>query len=243
VLVLVRIYETRHRDISLKIAESTNSQTPIHSRDLRANDTIQKKLQQALGDLGYCYERKANEYRDQEARVRIDSFAAGQAFAAYHLGLPEVSYKDKARIFGDLYEDVFSDDTTAEQILSAWRVLAEVRKEKRAFESLLRAGEEIDLEGFAIIAGSFHVVHAVRLLCVHQGVDANDLTHASGQVSDACQMVQEVARAAYARSSEGDKPFDISRFFKDAETKTLIQAAVPEFLEAERQLRLPDGRG
>jgi hypothetical protein len=43
VLLLVRIYETRHRDISLKIAESTNSQTPIHSRDLRANDDVQKK--------------------------------------------------------------------------------------------------------------------------------------------------------------------------------------------------------
>jgi hypothetical protein len=38
VLVLIRVYETKEREISLRIAESTNSQTPIRSRDLRAND-------------------------------------------------------------------------------------------------------------------------------------------------------------------------------------------------------------
>ncbi len=184
VLLLVRIYETRHRDISLKIAESTNSQTPIHSRDLRANDDVQKKLQQALMDLGYYYERKANEHRDQEVRLRIDAFAAGQAFAAYYLGFPEVAYKDKSRIFGDLYEDVFSEDTTAEQVLTAWRVLTEVKKEKRAYESLLRKGEEIDLEGYAVIAGSFHVAYAVRVLCIARKLDPNDVKSALGQVSD-----------------------------------------------------------
>jgi hypothetical protein len=146
--VLVRIYETRHREISLKIAESTNSQTPIHSRDLRSNLPIQKKLQQALKDLGYYYERKANEFRDQAARLRIDSFPAGQAFVAYHPGLPEVSYKDKARAFGDLYEEVFSDETTAEQVLIAWRIWQRlIKKDKRAFESLLLASEDINFGG------------------------------------------------------------------------------------------------
>jgi hypothetical protein len=137
----VRIYETRHREISLKIAESTNSQTPIHSRDLRANDDVQKKLQQALSDRGYYYERKANEFRDEESRLRIDAFAAGQAFAAYELELPEVAYKDKARIFGDLYEEVFGEDTTAEKILTAWQVLTQIKKAKRAQEARLRRGE------------------------------------------------------------------------------------------------------
>lgn len=42
VLILVRIIETKSQPVSLAIAESTNSQTPIKSRDLRSNDDIQK---------------------------------------------------------------------------------------------------------------------------------------------------------------------------------------------------------
>jgi hypothetical protein len=129
---------------------------------------------------------RKNEHRDQEVRLRIDAFAAGQAFAAYHLGLPEVAYKDKSRIFGDLYEDVFSEDTTAEQVLTAWRVLTEVKKEKRRYESLLRTEGEIDLEGFAVIAGSFHAVYAVRLLCIARKLDPNDAKSALGQVLVSC---------------------------------------------------------
>ena len=38
VLILARIYETKARDITADIAEATNSQTPINTRDLRSND-------------------------------------------------------------------------------------------------------------------------------------------------------------------------------------------------------------
>ncbi|MEA7595337.1 AIPR family protein, partial [Salmonella enterica subsp. enterica serovar Virginia] len=43
------IIETKSQPVSLAIAESTNSQTPIKSRDLRSNDDIQKKLEEAFG--------------------------------------------------------------------------------------------------------------------------------------------------------------------------------------------------
>lgn len=228
VLVLVRIYETRHREISLKIAESTNSQTPIHSRDLRANDDVQKKLQQALSDRGYYYERKANEFRDQESRLRIDAFAAGQAFAAYELELPEVAYKDKARIFGDLYEEVFGEDTTSEKILTAWQVLTQIKKAKRAQEARLRRGEMLDVAGFSIISGSFHIVHAVRLLCAMRELDPNGSEEALRQVDDAITVVQRVTNRAH--SEVGNQPFDLGKFFKDAKTKNLVEASVQAFV-------------
>lgn len=62
VLLLVRIYETKEREISQLIAETTNSQTPIRSRDLRANDDVQKKLEDSFLSLGYSYERKRDQH-------------------------------------------------------------------------------------------------------------------------------------------------------------------------------------
>jgi hypothetical protein len=54
---------------------------------------------------------------------------------------------------------------------------------------------------------------------------------ALGQVSDACEVVQEVARNRYEVASENDQPFDIGKFFKDADTKELVQVEVGEFLD------------
>ena len=63
VLILARIYETRARDITGDIAEATNSQTPINTRDLHSNDEVQEKLEESFRDLGLFYERKAKQHR------------------------------------------------------------------------------------------------------------------------------------------------------------------------------------
>jgi hypothetical protein len=56
--ILCRIYETNKEELSVSIAEYTNSQNPVKSRDIRSNDYIQKKLEKELLALGYFYERK-----------------------------------------------------------------------------------------------------------------------------------------------------------------------------------------
>lgn len=66
VLVLIRVYETKQYEMSLKIAISTNSQTPIRSRDLRSNDEVQRKLEESFKDFGLFYERKNGQYKDQK---------------------------------------------------------------------------------------------------------------------------------------------------------------------------------
>jgi hypothetical protein len=65
VLVLVRVYDTKRREISAKIAESTNSQTPIRSRDLRSNS-----------DPAFAYKRlfkstRARRYIEEAARELV----------------------------------------------------------------------------------------------------------------------------------------------------------------------------
>jgi hypothetical protein len=134
VLVLVRVYETKKKEISLRIAESTNSQTPIRSRDLRANDDVQRKLEESFLDIGYYYERKANQHKEQKKEARIDALAAGQAYIAFHLEMPSVAGKERGRIFGDLYDMIFSDEITADQILRSLEVYKPI-EQKNAISS------------------------------------------------------------------------------------------------------------
>ena len=90
VLILARIYETRAQDITSDIAEATNSQTPINTRDLHSNDDVQLKLDESFRDIGKYYERKAKQHQGKQRSKRIDAMSAGQAFLAYFLGCPEV---------------------------------------------------------------------------------------------------------------------------------------------------------
>jgi hypothetical protein len=60
--ILCRIYETRNEELSSDIAECTNSQNPVKSRDIRSNDYTQKKLEKELETYGYFYERKKGKY-------------------------------------------------------------------------------------------------------------------------------------------------------------------------------------
>jgi hypothetical protein len=118
VLVLIRVYETRQHEMSLKIAESTNSQTPIRSRDLRSNDEIQRKLEESFLNLGYFYERKANQYKDEDKSRRLDALSAGQAYVAYMLEMPSVAGTQRGRIFGEMYETIFNEELTARALLT-----------------------------------------------------------------------------------------------------------------------------
>jgi hypothetical protein len=76
------------------------------------------------------------------------------------------------------------------------------------------------------------------MVWAHEAIDLNDLEAALRLVPDACDIVQQVARAAFEEAPGDDRPFEVLKFFKDASTKTLIQAAVPEFLRSREQLNL-----
>ncbi len=130
VLVLRRIYETRSRDITSKIAEATNSQTPINTRDLHSNDDIQKKLEESFRDLGIFYERKARQHSNEARDKRIDALSAGQSHLAYSHGLPEVAKKDRARVFRDLYATVFNSEVTTQQLLVSLRLYEQIQIRK-----------------------------------------------------------------------------------------------------------------
>jgi hypothetical protein len=221
-LILTRIYETKTKEISADIAESTNSQTPINTRDLRSNDEVQKKLEESFLDLGLYYERKAKQHADQPKNKRVDALAAGQAFLAYHLGMPEVAKKDRSRVFSDLYDDVFNEDITPTKLLIPLRLLAEIEKAKRNIQKKIRRQERVDHRMLFLIDGAYHVLFALCQLCEEVSLDADDETAARRFITSAMDLIRDLVQD----EMKADEAFSFNRFFKDAKTKIAVQAMV-----------------
>lgn len=226
VLVLVRIYETRRREMSLKIAESTNSQTPIRSRDIRANDEIQRKLEESFHDLGYYYERKEKQHKDTDPDKRIDALSAGQAYVAYYLDQPDVAGKDRGKVFGELYDQIFNDSLTANKLLIPMLVYQPIDKLKRDLYSSIRKGEPFDKDYLFLIDGSYHLLYTISLLCSLRKMDESDIGIALSQLDDAVKIL---IRAVNQETT--DLAFAHKRFFKSARAKKNILNAAKDLVE------------
>jgi hypothetical protein len=222
VLVLARIYETKARDITADIAEATNSQTPINTRDLRSNDEVQKKLEESFLDQGLYYERKARQYHEQPRQKRIDALSAGQAFLAYSLGCPEVAKKDRARVFGDLYDNIFNDDITTPMLLAPLQVFSEIETLKIDLHRKIKKGETFDRNLLFLIDGAYHVLFTVAELCESKGIDPINATLAKSEIQNALKVIKELVE----QESKQDEAFTTNRFFKDAKTKGKIQRII-----------------
>ncbi|MEX2164844.1 MAG: AIPR family protein [Sulfuricaulis sp.] len=222
VLVLVRIYETKERRISTAIAESTNSQTPIKTRDLRSNDEIQKKLEQGFHENGLFYERKARQFSDQPKLQRVDALTAAQAYLAYTMELPEVAKKDRGRIFGDLYDSIFNDDITPQKLHIPLQIYSIIDKKKRELQQKIKHDEEFNTDHLYLIDGAYHVLHAISAMCQARKYDYMDLKQATSLIDEAVEIVSDVVNAEY----EEDPAFSFNRFFKDALTKNKIRQQI-----------------
>lgn len=222
VLVLVRIIETKSEAFSLAIAESTNSQTPIKGRDLRSNDDIQKKIESGFRAVGYFYERKRNQWQSESKARRIDSLECAQAYAAYHLAVPEVAKKDRGRIYSELYDILFTEDLTIEALLCPFLLLREIDKLKKGVQQAVRAGTLSDSGYLFLIDGAYHVLYALRLLCAKRGINESDFPAAQKLVITAMKLVKKLV----TKEMENDDTFSFNRFFKDSNTTKLIAAAV-----------------
>jgi len=102
VLLLVRICQTKRDNIIAdKISETTNSQTPVTTRDLHANDRIQRKLEDEFRSLGYFYERKANQYEDELDTHRLNNELLAQLYLAYYLNMSSEAKNNKSLVFSE----------------------------------------------------------------------------------------------------------------------------------------------
>ncbi len=215
VKLLLRVIETADRDFTNRIAEATNSQTPIRSRDIRSNDSIQIRVENALLGHGYFYERKNDQHINQPAETRIDAVKLGQIILAYVLREPDRAKTASNRIFGEYYGWVFDEAIlSAENIVAMWRIYKMVDNDRRRALAALNSKLKRTYDESWIIEGVFHILYMLSLTCEQEGTRLYDYTevekhYASVKARIDDFMAQHQGQAAY-------------RVFRSAMTKQLL---------------------
>lgn len=234
VKLLLRVIETADRSFTNRVAEATNSQTPIRSRDIRSNDSIQIRIENALLGNGYYYERKNDQHIDRPAEKRIDAIKLGQIILAYVLREPDRAKTSSNKIFGEYYGWVFDESIlSAENIVALWRIYKMVDEDRRKAISALNSRLKQNYDEAWIIEGVFHILFMLSLTCEQEGTDLYDVAGVEAHYASVKSqlddfMAQNKGKAAY-------------RIFRSAVTKQLLA----RFARAQ-QLSLPfdgvDGR-
>jgi hypothetical protein len=208
--ILCRIYETTDADLSSKIAERTNTQTPVKTRDIQSIDIVQIKLEQEFKALGFWYERKKNQHAKQLKNLRIDAEKCGQVSLAFYHEMP-LEAKNKQLIFGDKYEDIFSEDTNAQKLLLPLRLFEYIEDQK---------GKSTIANAWLRYA-SYHVLYAIKVLADHAGIPLEfpKLKQLSALYGKAKAAVSRARSAAKKR--DGDEYEDVL-FFKSGSAKLLV---------------------
>jgi hypothetical protein len=116
--VMLRLYEIDKEDeqIITDVTISTNSQSPVDLRDLKSNDIIQKKLETAIGDLGYMYRRKReNIFQNSDS---IASSVAAEAVLTIWRQYPNIAKYKRTDLFGRYYDTIFKDINASQVIIA-----------------------------------------------------------------------------------------------------------------------------
>ncbi|WP_299068997.1 AIPR family protein [uncultured Psychrobacter sp.] len=105
--VLVKIIETEDDDLIYKITETTNSQTPIKTFSLKANDDIQKLIEVYLEDNNISYERRINELRNKGRKNIYSIQKLFQLYTSHVLIKPSQVKTRPKSMFVNTYDKVF----------------------------------------------------------------------------------------------------------------------------------------
>lgn len=220
VKVLVKIIETDDMKFRSRIAEATNSQTMIRSRDLRSNDSVQLRLEDALKDFGYYYERKSNQHFDKSHALRIDARKAGQILFSYYHKEPEKAKSASERIFGEYYDLIFdAHSLTPERLLTCHKLYQDLEQRKSLVLQRMKSRMKSQYEEDWIVEGIFHALYMVGILCERDGISMYNYDSAKTKLEEAIQIV-----GAYKKLYKNVSAY---RMFRSTGTKDSLRTFSP----------------
>ncbi len=227
--ILCRIYETTKEELSVSIAEYTNSQNPVQSRDIRSNDFTQKKLEKELLTLGYYYERKKGQYSGRPKAKRIDAEKAGQALLAFFSKLPAEAKNHKKIIFAEKYEEVFSDNVTADSVLIVMKLFNEIESKKMKKKSRIMSDPKIYDEEAFILFSTHYILYAISQLADRQKLakTQDNYSELIGMYDKAVELIKRAVSDERSKNENREKYLH-GVFFKSNKPKIFIQKYLDE---------------
>jgi hypothetical protein len=157
--ILCRIYQTTNQELTTKIAEYTNSQNPVNSRDIRSIDYNQIKLEKELEVLGYHFERKKGQYSSFSKNTRIDAEKVGQILMAFYNKLPSEAKNSKRLLFAEKYEEIFNDGITADKVLLSYQLFERIESDKNVQKEKFISGIDENEKSSYISYASYWILY------------------------------------------------------------------------------------
>jgi hypothetical protein len=239
--VLIRLCITkRNKTIGERISESTNNQIPVASRDLHSNDSVQRKLQEEFELLGFFYERKPNQYPDEDSSKILNNELLGQLYMAYYLDMPSEAKNNKAKVFTDLYSDIFNEqEISAKKLLRVFQIYQPILEMKKQIQGKKRRKETIDEKDAFISRATFHILNVIKLIAEKEEVKIHDfdltkdqkrekiealyVTEIKNITEKAIKLIQEVV--TQEMTTRGNL-YTHDKFFKEIPTNNIIKTHV-----------------
>jgi len=201
--LLCRVYETKDRELSSRIAERTNSQSPVATRDIHSIDIEQITLEREFEALGLFYERKKAQYAaDKPPDKRIDAEKCGQVYLAFYEEMPLEAKNRKGIIFGAKYDTIFSSTTNAEKLLLPFELFNEIE----AFRAKNVSGQRAWLA-----YASYHILFALKKVAEKRKVP---LTYGN-RAKISSLLDKAIASVRKARKAERDSLINAGTDFAD----------------------------
>jgi len=228
VLVLVRICETKKDyKIGERISETTNSQTPIRTRDLHSNDRIQRKLEEQFRSQGYYYERKKNQHQGCKKNKRLDNELLGQIYLAYYLNMPSEAKNQKQIVFGEKYDEIFDESiVTAKRMLHPYKLFLPLEAMKREIQSKKRRKEVIDEKSAFISRAVYHLLNVSKMIEVKEKIQLTNDRNVKSVLNKAIKLVGKIVNK---ESKRRGNLYTHDKFFKEINTNKLISDYVNKY--------------
>jgi len=211
--VLFRLFATDSQDLIDQIALSTNSQHRINPRDLKANDDVQKKLENDLTDKGIRYIRKRGDYGiEHDGLVPLDAMKAGQIVLSYIHKDPAAAKRESDQIFAENYGKIFHN-LNLEKLVEAFKIFQLIEERKNFITDEIRIRGAFRTENTFVTYGVFHIL----ALCGEFNEQFPDWPPEQ-LIDESIAVIAEVLKRS-------DMPAFYS-FFRSAEhTKTMLELA------------------
>ena len=199
--VLFRVFETDDPELIAKISVSTNNQNRISSRDLRANDELQMRIEAELKTYGVNYMRKRGDNRSSESQgIALDAFLAGQLILSYIQHDPVIAKRGSDSIFAENYKRVFSG-VSIHKILRAMKWFELIQEKRNIIIDDIRIRGLWRTKDAFVTYGAFHIL----MMCSLINGEANDdqmesvIEKAIEIISDSLKEKGEPAYYSYFR--------------------------------------------
>lgn len=192
VVLMVRIYATDRADIAERVAVATNSQARIQSRDLKSNHPTLVKLELALKERGYFFERKRNMYVNEPDHLKIDALKLGQILLSYDLREPERAKTDSDSIFDNRFNSIFNEDKDVDKLLRLIKLYNIIDRRRDSFLQNSTIALEGKGENSYFVYGHWFILYACRLLLAkNKSLTIPMDDDAESLVTDAVRLVSE----------------------------------------------------